>query len=712
MNTLFLRVFAFLIVWFLSVPLPSSQSATQDVENRIKKIAMMMNIVPIEYGAAIVNGEVVNAAEYEESRIFLEQSANRFKKLPAIPEKKAELADIVKRFETLAGKIDSKVDPNEVLALSSSINKDILQAYGVKINETPSTPVSLENGKNIYVSRCSVCHGMTGKGDGPIAAQLDPAPAVLADPEITGDANTVAYDNFQVINVGIANTAMIGWADLLPETDLWDVTYYIRTFSNESVQLPPAGGSAVVVAAGNADAAAQLAEVVISESRGLLQQSLDAFREGKTEQAADLAFDAYLSYERIESGLVNKRKELGLKLESNFNRLKAEIRRNAPQDLVESVASEIDADLETGVAVLKEKVGFTGLFIQSFSIIVREGFEAILIIAALIAFLVKSRNQDKVKAIYIGVLVGIVGSFITAYVVHEVLHLTPASQEVLEGWIMLIAVVVLFWVSYWLVSKIEAEKWQAYITQKMKTAVTTGSAFALGGAAFLSVYREGFETVLFYKALYLYAGGGTQGIVPGFLAGCAVLAVVYYLINKLGVRVPIKWFFAFTSVFLYFMAFTFMGRGLHELQMGGQLSLTPASFVPEIPWLGMYPTWETFIGQALLIAALVFALVYTFVIKPEKQVKQLKKEASHIQKDITAVHDMVEHISHHAKRCEIFLKDTKDQDLKELSGHLKEIDEKVHELFDHVAYVKNELQDEYDRLGSAAFSSEEKKGLT
>ena len=202
-----------------------------------------------------------------------------------------------------------------------------------------------------------------------------------------------------------------------------------------------------------------------------------------------------------------------------------------------------------------------------------------------------------------GVLIGVIGSFITAYILQEILNISMASQEMMEGVIMLVAVVVLFYVSYWLVSKIEATKWQSYITGKMQKAVTTGSAFTLSMVAFLSVYREGFETVLFYKALYLYAGDTTAGIIPGFLVGCVVLAVVYFLINQLGMRIPVKWFFVVTSVFLYYMAFMFMGKGLHELQMGGVLGLTGANFVPEIPWLGMYPTWETFIGQMVLVVA-------------------------------------------------------------------------------------------------------------
>ena len=126
--------------------------------------------------------------------------------------------------------------------------------------------------------------------------------------------------------------------------------------------------------------------------------------------------------------------------------------------------------------------------------------------------------------------------------------------------------------------------------------------------------------------------------------------------------------------------------------------MTPAYFAPAISWLGMYPTWETFLGQMVLVVAYVFALIYTFGVKPEIVAKDLQTETHFIQKNISVVHDLVEHISEHAKQCEIFLKDTKDQDLKELLMHLREIDEKVHELSDHTRHVENQLLDEYDRL--------------
>lgn len=700
---------AFIFLCLLAILMASTATAapaSEVVDSKAKKIVMMLDIVAKEYALGIEGGKIVNATEYEESQVFLSQAHERYLTLIDAMPSPDKAADMRTRLEEMAQHVKDKVDPGEVKVAINTFQAEFLKDLNIEMLKSPPRPIDLANGRNIFKANCAQCHGMSGNGDGPLSALLDPKPAVLTDPGITGDAESKAYDNFQVISVGIANTAMVAWSEFLPEADLWDVTYFIRTFTNENLQLPLVTGTEV--AAGGFPVSQGPGESIIKVN-DMLDETLKTFKEGNAEQAAEMAFDAYLIYEKLEKGLATKRKELALRLESSFGRIRAEIKRSADYNLVEKIKDTIHEDLKEAQMVLEGKIGFAGLFIQSLSIIVREGFEAILIIAALIAFLVKSRNSDKVKAIYQGAVIGIGASFLTAYILHEVLHISMAKQELIEGWIMLVAVVVLFWVSYWLVTKIETRKWQGYITSKMSQAVTTGNVFALGMVAFLSVYREGFETVLFYKALYLYAGDTNSGIIPGFLAGCLCLALLFFVINKLGLKVPIKWFFGFTSVLLYFMAFTFMGKGLHELQMGESISLTQANFAPEIAWLGMYPTWETFIGQGLLVLAFLGALIYTFVIKPEVDVKEIKEETRHIQGDINFVHDLAEHISKHAKRCEIFLKDTKDQDLKELCDHLREIDAKVHELSDHVRYVEDKLIDEYERLGIAILPTPEGK---
>ena len=133
--------------------------------------------------------------------------------------------------------VNDKADSQKVWDKVNILNSELMKTFEIEINKTPITPVSLENGKNIFEKNCSSCHGLTGNGDGPMAKKLNPSPAKLSDPKLTGDKNTEAYDNFEVINVGIANTGMKAWAGTLSEGQIWDVTYYIRTISNNKVRL-------------------------------------------------------------------------------------------------------------------------------------------------------------------------------------------------------------------------------------------------------------------------------------------------------------------------------------------------------------------------------------------------------------------------------------------------------------------------------------------
>ena len=679
-----------------------SESYNQEIKDKVKKIVMMLNIAAKEFADGVVDGKIVIAPEYEESLVFLKQATERYSRASQQIEDKTKAETLSQHFPELMKMITTKVESQKVWDKVNQINSQLMSTFGIEINKLPITPVSLSNGKKIFEANCAVCHGIAGHGDGPLANEFTPSPAILSNPKLTGDANTTAYDNFEVINVGIANTKMISWADYLSETQIWDVTYYLRSFSNANVQLPPVNKDLAALESGR-NGSKEISDQVIIEVRGQLADSLKKFKEGKLEDAAETAFDAYMTYEKIESNLLTRDRNLGIKLESAFSRYRGEIKRGATLEHVEKINNEILLDLSKGLELLKNEVGFSGLFIQSLSIIVREGFEVILIIAALIAFLRKSRNEARIKSIHIGVLVGILASFLTAYIIHEILHLNAVNQEVLEGWIMIVAVAILFSVSYWLVSKIDNKKWQEYINITMRGALSKGNVWTLSAVAFITVYREGFETVLFYKALFLYAGESTSGIISGFFAGCVMLAGVFYLINYIGLRIPIKWFFGFTSALLYYMAFTFMGKGIHVLQMGEQITMTIAENLPSISWLGMYPTWETFIGQAILAAAFIFALAYTFIIKAELGSTQLKKDTAQLQNNITQVHDLVEHISHHAKKCKTLLKDTPDQDLQELSGHLKEIDINIHKLFGDVKYLENQLQDEFEKLAKQGF---------
>jgi high-affinity iron transporter len=262
------------------------------------------------------------------------------------------------------------------------------------------------------------------------------------------------------------------------------------------------------------------------------------------------------------------------------------------------------------VELTQATTGFWGNLMQSFLIILREGFEAILVVGAVVAFLLKTGHRERLRSIWIGVGAALVASGVTAVILATVLRALPATREIIEGITMLVAVAVLFSVSYWLISKVEAAKWQQFIRDKVNNALQHGGGRALAVVAFLAVYREGAETALFYQAL-LRDGAGLP-IALGMVIGFAVLAVIFTLFYRYGVRIPLRPFFAVTSALLYYMAFVFMGKGIRELQEGNVMPITVLPGWPHVEAMGIYPSVETLLAQLLLLVLFVFALLKTF----------------------------------------------------------------------------------------------------
>ncbi len=254
-------------------------------------------------------------------------------------------------------------------------------------------------------------------------------------------------------------------------------------------------------------------------------------------------------------------------------------------------------------------------FLGAFGIIVREGLEAILVIAAIIAYLTKSGNGKSLKNVYIGAVAGVIASFIAAAVLawaKQAFVGAGLAQEIIEGITALIAVCVLFYVSNWMISKAEAASWSRYIDGKVQSSVEQGSSFALAFTAFLSVFREGAEVVLFYQPML---SEGNPGMVwAGFGAGCVLLVFIYLAITKLSIKLPIKVFFTATSILMAVMCVSFLGSGIKELAEGNVFDLTlRVPGVPEndvIQIFGIYPWLETLLPQLILS----IILLVTFLI--------------------------------------------------------------------------------------------------
>jgi high-affinity iron transporter len=457
----------------------------------------------------------------------------------------------------------------------------------------------IAEGEGLYTQACMDCHGTSGAGDGPVARSLSKLP-----PEIGTFAWQVQRSDSQMaaaVRQGVAGSPMPGAGWMTPAQSA-SVVAYLRTLPLRVRTANPAPSDSA-----GATGAAGASRAAIS----LLEQSLTAARNGRTGDASDRAFDAYLAFEPIETPARARDPGVVASMEKLFTDFKAAVRANDIRG-AERAFGAIEANMPRVVDLTRPTGSGFEAFLQSFLIILREGFEAILVIGAVVAFLLKTGHRERLRSIWTGILLALVASAGTAIVLKTVLGAIPASREIIEGMTLLIAVAVLFSVSYWLISRVEAAKWQQFIRAKVNTALDHGGGKALAFVAFLAVYREGAETALFYQALFNEGPHVAVPITLGIVAGAGALAVIFTLFYRFGVKIPLRPFFSVTSVLLYYMALVFMGKGMRELQEGNAMPITMIHGMPTVDALGLYPTWETIGAQLLLLALFAFAVAKTF----------------------------------------------------------------------------------------------------
>ena len=647
----------------------SVSAAAQSPAQAARRVTDIATLALSEYQLGVRDGRVISAQELGEAQQYLADARQTAQVLPPAA---AALARAT--LDSLIAGVRAHRATGALAPQVAALRKGLSRQLGVDLDPLPVTPPSLARGARLFGEQCARCHGPAGRGDGPLARDLVPPPADLTAPAL---AATSPLDFYRRINVGVAGTAMPGFADRLSLEDRWALALYasglrytgaerargeatlrarcpacLATVSGfvetapvsddslgallrGSLDLPP-GDSLLrdVVAFARTAAAADvlggdaalLAGRTLRETRAGVAVAVRLVAAGDRAGADRKLVDTYLVFARVEAAVRARRPQAVADVERQFTALRGAV-RSQPLGMVRRGAARLDRVLALA-SEQRSAAPSTGLlFGQSVVIILREGFEAILVVGALVAFLVRSGAAERTREIGWGVLWAVAASVLTAVGYATIFRTAAASQEGLEGLTMLVAAVVLFWVSYWLVSKIELKKWQAFVAARMGKALSGGGTFALAAVAFLAVYREGFETVLFYAALFASAGGepgATAAIASGLALGVAALGVVYYVMQRYGTRLPLKPFFAVTSALLYVMAFSFAGQGIAELQEVGYVSVTPIPWVPTVPLLGIFPTLQSSLLQALLAAALAVALVWVFWLEPRSRAEQAR----------------------------------------------------------------------------------------
>jgi high-affinity iron transporter len=710
----FKRILALSVI-FLFLFLHAQPSRSSDDSSRILSL---VDYIGGDYGNAVRDGQVINPDEYHEMEEF---SAGVEALFVTMKSAGGDKAGIEKDINTLNGLIRDKAPASEVKTLAGTIKGKIIDAYNIV--PYPAHAPSYSAGKAIFDNTCAQCHGAAGAGDGPLSPGLKPPPAVFTDPEVS-----LALSPFKVFNTmtfGIEGTGMPSFPDL-SDREKWDAAYYVLSLGYTEREAAEGKGLAAklpgdikdyktLATLSNAElkerldaisdspdevagALAYLREGSLDRSAGgsplltagaLLDESTSLYKEGRTEEAYTKALDAYLEgFEKAEADLRVRDKDLTSAIEADFSEYRGAVKSGAPAGKIEELNSKIHSGLSSAERILNDETPSSNLlsFVNSFSIIVREGLEAILIIAAIIAFMGATGARSQIRYIHYGWILALAAGILTWLLARTVISISGAQREVIEGVTSITAAAVLFYVSYWLISKIEVRVWKQYIQGKVEKALSTGSVIALASVSFFAVYREAFETVLFYQALWFQSGNSQPAVLWGLSAGALVLVVLFYVIFKLALRIPLKYFFSVTSVFLYLLSFILLGKGVKELQEAGIVGVTPAGYIPHIDILGLYPTLETSIPQALLLAAFIFALVWLENVKREREKKEIAVSLSRIAEDMKSMHAAFDHIKGHIiewRKCEDIDIEAEDLDrrIQDVISHVDELESKVGDFY-------------------------------
>ena len=557
-------------------------------------------------------------------------------------------------IDQLEAVIGRKGSSREVATLAHGLAADLLKAYPVPL--APAKAPDPAMGTRLYVQSCSSCHGLTGDGHGPDAARLDPPPIAFTD--ATRAAQRTPLSLYEVISQGVPGTGMVSFSGL-SESDRWALAFYVgslgyssqakaqgealwRTSAEAHTHIPslealtrtreadlattmPADQANAIIAYLRSQPQAVNEAVPGADrfavARQRLAASQRAYADEDLAQAKKLALSSYLDgVEPLEPTLATRNPSLLREIETAMAGYRAQLDQHAPAADVAGQAAQIAQLFDRAdVALQDTRIGASTAFLGSFTILVREGLEALLIVVGMIAFLRKAERREVLPYVHAGWVGALLAGVLTWAVATHLVDISGANREVTEGVSALFAAVVLLSVGIWMHQKSLAGRWQQYLHAKMSAALTRRSAIFLFSLAFIAVYREVFETILFFIAMWSEQASGA--ILGGLLAGAVVLAGVAYWMLRMSKRLPIGQFFSASSILIAVLAVVLVGKGVAALQEAGWIAQALVA-APRIEWLGIYPSWQSLLAQ--LTVAVVAMIGFLFNMRSPAPVRTTK----------------------------------------------------------------------------------------
>ncbi|MCF8976894.1 c-type cytochrome [Pseudomonas syringae] len=577
----------------------------------------VLDYLSADYPATVADGKVIDSAGYQKQIDALNALQSLIVALP----QRTERAELEKGAADLKGVVDKRQDGTLVARQARQLGARLALAY--EVSQAPAITPDPARGAPLYAQHCSVCHGDTGAGDGPAGIGLEPAPGNLRDAARLDRLSL--YSLYSATGLGIAGTDMPAFADQLDDRQRWDIATYIASFSAQPVATPTKTFNladlarqtpAEIQAAEGPDATAtfraqrsQPPQVqrgpaqLLDYTSATLDKSLAAYRSGDREQAYDLSVAAYLEgFELVESSLDNVDADVRKDTEKSLMAYRQSLQDGLP---VPQAAQK----LEAAKAKLKQSadlLGSDGLslslsYISGLLILLREGLEAILVLAAILAFLRNTGQQSAVRSVNVGWGLALLAGLATWALAAYVIDVSGAQRELLEGATALFASVMVLWLGVWMHDRRHAAAWQDYVKSSL---VGGGGRFGFAVLAFFSVYRELFEVILFYETLWLQAGpAGHNAVLAGGATALVLLVGLAWIILRGSAKLPLTLFFGINAALLCALSVVFAGHGVKALQEAGVFGTRPVPFF-EFDWLGIHADAYSLGAQAIALTAI------------------------------------------------------------------------------------------------------------
>jgi high-affinity iron transporter len=603
---------------------PDVPPATRDGGDA-QRLVTVLDYVGSDYAAAVAHGQVTSELEYEEQVKFTADARAIVARLLGSG---AGSDPLVKRVAEVESLVSAKADPPVVAAACRIARDAVVTRFALRT--MPTERPSLPRAEALYAESCAVCHGAQGDGDTPRALLLDPRPASFRDPSRLGALSP--YRVYNTLTFGIPGTAMASF-DALSPAERWSLAFYVFRLGHEGqrargpVSMPladlasrtdqellqdlqaqrhPAPAEGLTEARRATAFTEPAAGLGVAHTRRLLRQAVALVEEGRREDADRMVLDAYLEgFEPLEVRLRGRDAEGTAAVETGFRDLRAALSRGAL------------ADVRARHVVLDERLARVGggqraalPFLAAFLIYFREGVEAALLVGGLLAGVQRLGRKDARLYVHFGWILALPAGVLTWWAAERLITVTATQRELSEAVISLLAAAVLFSMSFWMISRVEARRWTGYLRRGVEETLSRRNLLLLAGLSFLAVYREAAETVLFTQALLLDHGGARSQVWMG--AGVGLLAVVALgvVMSRSVTRLPMGPFFAVSSALLCTLAISFAGSGMYELVAAGYLPPRPVSF-PEIPWMGIHPDLTALLVQLTILAVVAMGAVVT-----------------------------------------------------------------------------------------------------